>query len=256
MNFLQRNKTVSVIIAVFCILSLCAFLLPSFTRTVTTTLAKPIWILRDSAFTISHDFFSYFKSKNTLIQENNTLHTELAALELKNFDYDVIMQENQNFKSLSQSRSEARTIARVISKPPQSPYDTYILSIGSSDGAVLGAHVFLSDVILLGTVTDVTPHTAVVTLFSNNGQKTTVEDTRTGVSFEALGRGGANLSITVPKETDVIWGDNFAYPSISSEIIGTVYYIDTAGDSSFKTVYMRIPGNIFSSQWVSVEKNI
>ncbi len=69
------------------------------------------------------------------------------------------------------------------------------------------------------------------------------------------GAGGGNITLEVPKDTDVLWGDVFVYPGIAPSVLGSVYYIDNNSQSAFKTVYIRVPGNLFSAQWVFVEKN-
>ena len=109
--------------------------------------------------------------------------------------------------------------------------------------------------VVIGTITKVTPRSSLVTLFSSGSQKQELVLERTGTTYELVGQGGANLSVEVPKDADVLWGDIFVYPGLTSSVVGSVYYIDVNAQSSFKTVYVRIPGNVFDSRWVYVEKN-
>ncbi len=285
MNFLRRNKPARNglsayvwIIIVFILLSCMAFIFPRATRTVFTTLARPLWVAHDGMISDVNFIGNYFVSKNALLNENAALHMQVTALQLTSADYDALTAENQELKSMlgrneigvstlvttgsstaptisvTPPNATDRILARILAKPPQSPYDTFVLDAGSADGVLLGRKVFMSDTLLVGIITDVTPHTALVTLFSADGQKTTAENSRTGASFELDGQGGANFALIVPKDTDILWGDTFVYPALSSEIMASVYYVDTPSGSSFKTIYLRITQNIFSAQWVFVEK--
>jgi hypothetical protein len=62
------------------------------------------------------------------------------------------------------------------------------------------------------------------------------------------------MSVEVPKDADILWGDVFEYPNLKTSVVGSVYYVDQSAQSSFKTIYIRVPGNIFQTKWVMVEK--
>jgi cell shape-determining protein MreC len=145
-------------------------------------------------------------------------------------------------------------VSRVLSEPPYSPYDTLVIDAGSSEGVSLGDQVYVSDNIIVGMIKNVTPHTSLVELFSNGANEQEATLARTGATFVLKGAGGANMKLEVPKDTDVIWGDIFLYPKLSPSTIGSVYYIDVNSQSSFKTVYIRMPGNVFSVKYVLIEK--
>ncbi len=252
---IHRGKIIS-LVALFILLSLSGFFLPNFTKNVAYTISRPLWFVNS---TISNSFMAvkdFFAFKNNLINQNLALTDEVTRLQLKEIDYDNVIKENENLKNqLGLKGSKDRTLSRVLSKPPQSPYDTLVIDGGSAAGIGLGNKVYLSDTIIIGTIVNVTPNTSLVELFSNSNHKQQVVSDRTGASFEALGRGGANLSIEVPKDTDILWGDSFSYLGLSASTIATVYYIDTNSQSSFKTVYLRMSGSVLSSRWVFVEKN-
>ena len=151
--------------------------------------------------------------------------------------------------------SKSRVLSRVLSKPPYSPYDTFVVDVGSNEGILQGSKVYLSDNIIIGVVKNVTSQTTLVELFSSGSLKQEAVLSRTGESFTLVGQGGANFKIEVPKDTDILWGDVFVYPNMQHYVLGSVYYIDVNSQSSFKTVYLRIPGNVFSVQYVFVESD-
>jgi cell shape-determining protein MreC len=225
-------------------------------RTVSVTVARPVWLVRDFVGSIGANIRNYIAFQSTLVKENNALHTEIEALKLKEIDYDIITKENQELKSLlGRDPKSERVFARILSKPPRSPYDTMVLDVGTEQGVQLGDKVYLSGNVIIGLVTHLTSHTALVTLFSNGDQKQGAVLERTGATYELVGKGAENMVLEVPKDTDVLWGDVFVYPALTPSIIGSVQYIDTSSQSSFKTVYIRFPGNVFSAKWVFVEQS-
>jgi rod shape-determining protein MreC len=198
---------------------------------------------------------NFFVSKSNLVSRNLILENEVLSLRLKEIDYEVLSKEYNDLKSeLGQEKDNSRIVSRILSKPPNSPYDTFVLDSGSEEGVYFGNKVYISDNIIVGLVKNVTPHTSLVELFSKGGWKQEVTLSRTGANFVLNGLGGANFELEVPKDTDILWGDIFLYPKFSPAIVGSVYYIDIDSQNSFKKIYIRIPGNVFSSKYVFIEK--
>jgi len=251
-NKFSHWKTIVAFILFFILLSI-SYLFPNASKSAVFAVSKPLWFISDKVkkpFILVKGFFT---SKNSLVSQNLDLQNQIASLQLKQIDYDNVLNENFSLKNQF-GTTTTRIVSRVLSKPPRSPYDTFVIDLGSYDGITLGSKVYLSDTIIIGLVTTVTSHNSLVTLFSASGQKQEVTDARTGESFEILGKGGANFSVEVPKDADILWGDTFLYPTKSTSIVGNVYYIDTNSQSSFKTVYLRVPTSVFQSQRVLIEK--
>ena len=263
MSFLLKSKPKSenrfkfiIVILLFLFLLLLSFIFSGAIRNLTYFVARPIWTVRDLTANSLRTFGNYFVSKNQLYKQNLALEDEVSALQLRVIDYDALQKQNEELKNqLGRINNSSFVISRVLSKPPQSPYDTLVIDVGSGDGFATGDKVYLSDNIIIGTITDITIHNSLVTLFSAGGQKLEAVNSRTGTSFSIVGQGGANFKVEVPKDADVIWGDIFGYPALTTSVIGSVYYIDNNPQSSFKTVYIRTPGNVFESKWVFVEKS-
>lgn len=249
----QKGKIIAVFV-IFLFLSLFGFLFPIFTRGFFLTVAEPLW--SGSSFIVKPfgSIKNYFSLKGSLAKENSKLEEELKALRLRDVDYELLLKENETLKiRLGRNMGFNRTISRVLSKPPRSPYDTLIIDSGLLHNVNVGDMVFSSENILIGRVNEVTSNKSVVQLFSSGSISQESILLRTGASFTLIGSGGANFKIEVPKDTDVLWGDAFAYPGFSSSVMAIVYYIDTSSQGSFKTVYLRIPGNVFQIQWAYVE---
>ncbi len=247
------RKRLLIIIASFVVVAGFGFAFPNFSRNTAYTISKPIWSFRSVAGNGFSSVVSFFKFKNSLIAKNEELVQEIEALKLKEIDYDILQKENQDLKAELGRRSDSkRIIVKALSKPPVSPYDTIVIDAGSSDGILLGDRVYMGDNIIIGIVTNVTAHTSLVELFSNGNNKQEAILSRTGTTFTLVGQGGANMKLEVPKDADIIWGDTFTYPSLSGAIVGSVYYIDTNSQSSFETIYIKAPFNVFSSKYLYV----
>lgn len=248
------SKAIIYIIVIFLIFMVSSFIFPNFLREKLTTISQPIWYVRDGVSSTFSNTIGYFTFKSNLISSNVKLQDELQSLRLKQIDYDLLLKENQDLKSaMGRVENSSRIISRIISKPPESPYDTLIIDAGVGAGIKKGSKVFLSNNVLIGIIVDVTAKTSLVELFSKGDAKHNLVLERTGATYEVTGSGGENMLVLVPKEADVLWGDSFVYPGLNSAIVGNVNYIDTNSQSSFKGIYLKIPGNVFSNKWVFVE---
>ncbi|MEQ1561567.1 MAG: rod shape-determining protein MreC [Nitrospira sp.] len=250
----NRFKTI-VVISLFLFFSVLSYFFPNALRTTSHYFARSLWYVSDTVTKPFKSIGYFFTTKNALVERDLFLEDQLSDLKLKLADYDLVTSENQDLRNqLGRNSVDTRILSRVLSKPPRSPYDTLVIDVGSSQGVTLGNKVYLSGNVIVGLVTSVTPRTSLVRLFSAGDQKQESVLSRTGASFELQGKGGANFTVEVPKDTDVVVGDVLTYPGISTGVIGSVYSIDTNSQSSFKTVYLRIPINVFSAKWVYIEK--
>jgi cell shape-determining protein MreC len=262
MNYLQKSKKypnrlkIIFIASLFVLFFGLAFLFPKATHSFFTTTAVPVWKVSGVVAAGFQNVAGFFSSKSSLVSQVSVLQNQIASLELKQADYDAVSKENQDLKNLfgQTTNPDGRVLARVLSKPPQSPYDTFVLSAGSGSGVAVGDKVYISDTVLIGEVADVTAKTSIVNLFSKSGITNTLTDERTGAGYSVSGEGGANMSIQAPKDADILWGDTFSYPTLATSVVGSVFYIDQSAQSSFKTVFIRVPGNVFQTEWVFVQK--
>ncbi|KND47859.1 MAG: hypothetical protein AB201_03025 [Parcubacteria bacterium C7867-006] len=252
----HKGKFLLVSIVLGGVLILGIFFL-DFSRNLFYSLARPLWISENFITAPFRGITNFFVFKNNLINQKLELEDEIASLKLKQIDYDVLLKENQELKDqIGRSGEKNLIFSRVLSRPPRSPYDTFVIDVGSNQGVFQADRVYMSDNIIVGVVKTVTPNTSLVELFSSGDNKQEAILSRTGASFVLVGKGGANFQIEVPRDADILWGDMFLYPGINSSVIGSVYYIDSSSQSSFKTVYIRSPGNVFQAKSVFVNRTI
>jgi cell shape-determining protein MreC len=224
-----------------------------------TAVAKPFWSVRDTASGSFFGFFEYFERVSSIQQENENLRNQLYELRVRESEFNQIKQEYADLKAIMNvasssplKRGDAVVTARVLSKPPFTPYDTFLVDGGSDDGILLGDMVYANEALVIGRVTRVTPHTTHVTLFSSGGQTQEFSVSRTGTSVVVMGQGGGNFALYLPKDFDIEVGDTLSEPSYDAGIVATVYAIDETMQNSFKRVYARVPKAIFQSKFVLI----
>jgi len=263
MNYLQKNRKtypnflkIIFIALLFILLFGLSAIFPKAMRGFFTTTAVPVWKVSEVVGNGFQNVTGFFAFKSSLSAQVASLQNQVASLELKQVDYDAVTKENQDLKILfgqNPTNPNSRVLAGVISKPPQSPYDTFVLDAGSENGIVVGDKVYISDTVLVGEIASVTGKNSIVNLFSKSGMTNALSDERTGATYQISGDGGANMSVEAPKDADILWGDTFSYPSLATSVVGSVFYIDQSAQASFKTVFLRVPGNVFQTKWVFVE---
>lgn len=264
MNYLLKSKTkhetrnrLFIAIFIFLVFYLIGYFFSDTSRSVVYSISRPMWVTENILTAPFRGIIGFFKTKNNLINQNLALQDEISSLKLRDIDYEIILKENQDLKNeIGRHNIKNPVYSRVLSRPPRSPYDTFVVDVGSVHGVTPADRVYLSDNVIIGLVTTVTQNTSLVQLFSSSGNKQEAIVSRTGASFVLEGMGGANFKLEVPKDTDIIWGDVFLYPGINSSVIATVYYIDSNSQSSFKSIYLRIPGNAFQTKSVFIDSSI
>src|SRR3989344_8546904 len=259
MTYLLKNKpkrifTGKVIVFIFLFFLFFSFIFffPSWSRSFSHSLARPFWFVKDVVFSVLGRVSDFLILKNALIKENATLKEEINLFKLKTTDYDILVEENLDLKKRMGIAGNRRIISTILAKPPQSPYDSLVIDAGGNKGISPGDKVYLSEYLIIGEIDSVTEHTSLVKLFSSGGNKRNFVLNRTGVSFSLVGSGGFNFSLEVPKDTDILEGDDFSYPGEPSTIVGKVFSIETSAKNAFKTVYIRFPANLFQSKFVFI----
>lgn len=200
-------------------------------------------------------FFGLLRSKYDLLLENRALRADLAELEGKLLDRNLLAEENSELKLLL-NRPDAResVLGVVLVHPPQSPYDTLIIDVGRARGITRGDLVIAGENIPLGRVNDVAGETALVTLFSTAGERTTVRIEGVEAPIEALGRGGGNFSARIPGEASLAHGALVRIPSIAANVLGVVRSAAKEESGAYTEVVFTTPVNIFEIDKVRIVK--
>lgn len=261
MNFRQKNNfstknikkatSISPLLVVLCLIIIFSF---SFSRNLLFTFAKPLWNIKDGIVSFVKDNHGILKSKVALLQENDALKKQLDTFNKEQALSDITKKENDDLKTILGRKpgNQKEILAAVLVKPFLSPYDTLVIDVGTHDGVSVGNRVLADGNTYIGTISEIYADTAKVTLYSSPGEKTKVLIGHDVIEKEALGLGGGNFSVEMPRESGVQEGDSIVIPSISVNIFSTIEKINFTETDSFQTVLFKSPVNIAQLQWVEV----
>jgi cell shape-determining protein MreC len=138
----------------------------------------------------------------------------------------------------------------VLSSADSSPYGTFNILGGSSVGVTKGAWVMAPGDIIIGTVAEVSGDTALVHAFLAPGV-TTSGFVASSTAVTVTGRGAGNGIILVPRDTPVSIGDLVYYADHHS-IVGVVGSVQSSPSDAEKTLYVRVPLNLYGLHFVTV----
>jgi cell shape-determining protein MreC len=197
---------------------------------------------------------SYFVSKNSLYRQNQDLQSKLNSDEARMMNYDSVVADNLNLKEVLGRKNEKTpmTLAAILSKPNQSPYDTLIIDAGQENGIKTGSTVFALGNIPIGRIVETYPNSAKVVLFSNAGEKTTVNISGKNLSAELLGRGGGNFEMIMPKDFTLQAGDQIVLPGINSFVVAITETIISDPRDPFTKALLSSPVNVQALKFVQV----
>jgi cell shape-determining protein MreC len=191
------------------------------------------------------------KDGTALAARNEQLIFENQALAYEN---RILLEQIKDISGLSIVPSQKGIFAGVLMRPPESPYDTLVLSAGSADGAKIGMSVFGRGGVPIGTVSAVTEDFSRVTLFSAPDMRVHGWVGERRIPIELYGAGGGAVRATLPRAVEVVAGESVFAPGPGAIPFGTIVKIDD--DPSSPEIELRImtAANIFSLTWVHLRE--
>jgi cell shape-determining protein MreC len=168
----------------------------------------------------------------------------------------ILTHENKIFlerlQDLAPVESLQGVLAGVLMRPPESPYDTLVLSSGSAEGILEGMGVFSVGGVPLGVITEVTNDFSRAALLSSSGMVTRGWIGEERVPIELYGTGGGALRARLPRAVTVVAGAQVFAPGPGALPFGVVSRVDD--DPSAPDITLRITpsANLFSLTWVVV----
>ncbi|CAN5728651.1 hypothetical protein BH11PAT2_BH11PAT2_06780 [soil metagenome] len=194
-----------------------------------------------------------FASTAKLAGERDALASDNAALTNQNAALTAQVQSLTQLLGTRTTPGEG-ILASVLARPPVAPYDVLVVDQGSSDGVVTAAKVFGSGGTPIGSVTEVTTHTAHITLYSATGTRTDGWVGATHIPVTLTGTGAGGFETSVLKEAGVQVGDIVMLPGNGGTPIGTITKIQSDPSSPTVVLDMRPYTNPFSLTWVTIAR--
>ncbi len=227
---------------------------PDSLATVTRSVGFPIWKARNFFVDETKDTFNFFRSHNALITENKRLKEENDTLRSTLLGLDTLKSEHEKLLAdFGRSTIEKKVLASVLVRPPQTPYDTLILDVGSDNGIIPGNIFYSMSGFALGTINDVTKRTSKAILFSSTDVEVEGLVERSGFPINLRGKGGGIFEVQAPQDADILKDDVVIMPTLRGSIIGFVADIESSVTSAFRRVLVQIPINVSHLRFVQVE---
>jgi len=220
-------------------------------------IAKPVSCISEVASESWFNFFQFFRSRRSLVEEKESLKKENADLKLALVIRRELEKENNELKRLLGlvSNSKKRPfVAKVILMPNLVSRGTIILDIGSynlGNKIKIGDLVVYDDKVLLGKIVEVKERQAKVRLISA-GDTIPVLIGNKKIPAEVKGLGSGNFLITLPKAVKVYKGDSIVVPEYGGYLLGLVDVIEKTTADPFQTILFNSPVNIFQIKWVEI----
>ena len=248
----KKNARRRILIVIVILIFISIVLLTTPVRSLLFSLAEPIWKSQNSF--INSNFIEYFKFKQTLINERLAIEQKLFMAGNLLALNTTLQKENDSLKDLLGRKDvkQKTILSAVLVKPPQTPYDSLIIDIGENYNIKVGNKVMANANVYIGEVSEVLPHSAKIILYSSPGRKLPVILGTNSATVEAVGIGGGNFNIFLPREVEVKEGDVIVVPSITTNVFGIVEKVNFRDKDSFQTVLFKSPVNISELNFVQV----
>jgi len=220
-------------------------------------LSTPLWATRNSFGVFIEDSFKTISSKKRLIEENRKLRGDLALFSALYIEYDVLKNENEELRSLLGRREEKEdsVAASILIRPRKSPYDTLIIDVGKDNDISAGSIIVSSEKTLLGEISEVYERSSKVVLYSHPGVMTQVFIGEENIMGEAIGKGGGNYEVELPRDVPIEEGAYVRVPEKGGGILGIIEKVKSTPQDPSKKILFKAPVNIQEIQWVTVLRN-
>lgn len=194
----------------------------------------------------------YFSSRRALESENAMLKEQLARLEERSAAYQVLLSENNALRDMLRISSEKGVTAPITSSFRASPYGTFQIGAGSSDGIAAGDIVLSPEHFVIGRVIETSAHSALARSLFAPGVSTDALIEKVGVTVE--GQGGENARASMARDATVAEGDAVISPIFGGRAIGIVGAVLEDSARAEKKIYIRLPVNLSALQFVYLVK--
>lgn len=201
----------------------------------------------------SESIFLHTLSKASLIKKVEALQNEVNSLEALRSSNEVLERENSQLKTeLGRNSFYKGVLARVVTFPNKSLYDTLIIDAGTMQGITVGQGVYAFGGVGLGTVSSVAENQATVLLFSSPGRETAATVSQDTITVTLIGRGGGEYEIRMPRDINFTEGDVITEQSTQSAPLATIQKIVGDPRDPFQRILAKAPLNLQNVSWVIV----
>jgi cell shape-determining protein MreC len=222
---------------------------------IAVALSAPFSHARDAVTSAVSGALRSLQDRATLVESIRALEDEVASLRRSAYTADVRARENDELRTLlGRGPGPAPLAAAVITGDAYTPYDTFIIDVGTDHGVSDGALVLTPEGIAVGSVVRTLAHSAVVRMFSAPTVRTNVVVYASSTVHALLtGQGAGTMLLSVPRDLPLAPGNKVVLPDLVGEPIGEVEHVDLAPQDAYQTVYIASAANPYELRFVLVD---
>jgi len=214
---------------------------------------RPFLTMSDSLKTWWQENIFLLEKKENLESENKILRQKIEKLKIKAALLGAKEKDEGKFANFLPKTSGRKYLtASILSRPPQNPYDTLLIDAGSKDGVKEGMTATAYGDVFLGYISEVFGNTSKITLASFPERETNVMLASSSISAMAVGRGGGNFEIILPRSLKVSPGEAVIIPGRHPMLMGIVEKILADFSDPFQKILFRLPVNIQELKYVTL----
>lgn len=215
------------------------------------TIGRPFWAVEEEIKSEFAHVQNVLISKEELAKENAQLRADLDHVAIEAYSRERMQDENDQLKAkLGRDPEMNFILARVLTSPATSPYDTLIIDAGEEVGARAGMDVYADGDFIIGKLSRTWKRGSIVTLASSPENELNVTVGSSSIPALAHGVGGGNLRIVLPRASLVSVGDLVDIPALGAGYAGVVSAIDQPEGTSLEALFLKLPFNMSQVRWV------
>lgn len=193
----------------------------------------------------------YFRTHRSLAAENAALREQVAQYQEDAAALDAVEADNEQLRAIVHlAREGSGVTAPVVSSFATSPYGTFLIGAGGKDGIRAGSIVLTPDGFVVGRVSEVHPHDALISGVLASGSSIDVVIGAIAATVE--GRGGGNGRAEMPRDVPVATGTPAIAPTLGSRPIGILGRIESSQANAAETAYIQLPVNLSTLRYVYI----
>lgn len=190
---------------------------------------------------------NFFNNRDEVIEENEKLKKEIAILRTELITQEQIVDENKALREtlkFNETFPYETQLARIVARQSLSKNSTLTINKGIKEGIVKGALAANEQGELVGKVTDVHAHTAVITPLTDSSVEIAVKH---AASQETIGVLSGDLSLSlkidlIPQDQPLKTGDIIVTAPINGQVenimIGVIESVQEKEGGIFKSAHV------------------
>lgn len=224
---ISDNKKIKLILAVVVGLLVLVLIVPLAVRLVAGVVLYPV-IQVENWFAKSNQVLpALWRDKIAMQTELSSLEQLLALAGKQDLTQQRLLEENNRLRALLGAPQTKRTLAVVIGKPGELPYDLIQIDQGTTAGIEVGAPVYIGTDAVIGIVSAVQRNSSFVTLFTTPDFLATVYLSGANVTATLEGIGGGVARVKVPQGVLLQVNDLVHIPSVQPGVYGRIAWVES-----------------------------